>query len=364
MADDRFSRVAKKIQQTIRDRGGLAVAIQEHKDWLRAEVWRLVDLRFRGLGETATPSTEVGVTARKRILATSCAIKSSGRPPFPRRLRMIPTDRRRLVGQISAFGASGVIANLLTIRMSLGQANNFAATPEAVEHWMDDWMKAVKAPQGALIVRRFADPIYFLQKPISWVPNKGQEQFPTVTVPTGFVTDFASIPQIFWSILKPDGLYAYAAVVHDYLYWTQSTSRDAADTILKLAMEDFNVAGATVTAIYEAVNWFGGRAWDENKRLKSNGEKRILEPISKSLEEDDEASELHEAEEVLRIELPADKDAALPLNPGEEPFDQPAPGISAKAAAILRSALAAIDRCGAIISMPSFRKSLSSGSLS
>ena len=67
-----------------------------------------------------------------------------------------------------------------------------------------------------------------------------------------------------------------------------------------------------------------------------------LEPISKSLEEDDEASELHEAEEVLRIELPADKDAALPLNPGEEPFDQPAPGISAKAAAILRSALAAI----------------------
>ena len=66
------------------------------------------------------------------------------------------------------------------------------------------------------------------------------------------------------------------------------------------------------------------------------------EPISKSLEEDDEASELLEAEEVQRIELPADEDAALPLNPGEEPLDQPAPGISAKAAAILRSALAAI----------------------
>ena len=43
-----------------------------------------------------------------------------------------------------------------------------------------------------------------------------------------------------------------------------------------------------------------------------------------------------------RLKLPADKDAALPLDPGEEPFDQPAPGISAKAAAILRSALAAI----------------------
>jgi putative spermidine/putrescine transport system substrate-binding protein len=30
------------------------------------------------------------------------------------------------------------------------------------------------------------------------------------------------------------------------------------------------------------------------------------------------------------IDLPADKNAALPLNPCEEPFDQPAPGISAK----------------------------------
>ena len=67
-----------------------------------------------------------------------------------------------------------------------------------------------------------------------------------------------------------------------------------------------------------------------------------LEPISKSFEEDDEAGELHEAKEVLRIKLPADKNAALPLNPGEEPFDQPAPGISAKSATILRGALAAI----------------------
>jgi hypothetical protein len=33
---------------------------------------------------------------------------------------------------------------------------------------------------------------------------------------------------------------------------------------------------------------------------------------------------LHEAKEILRIKLPADKNAALPLNPGKEPFDQPA----------------------------------------
>jgi hypothetical protein len=45
-----------------------------------------------------------------------------------------------------------------------------------------------------------------------------------------------------------------------------------------------------------------------------------LEPISKSLAEDDEASELDEAEEVLRVIFPAHKYAALPLDPGEEAF--------------------------------------------
>jgi hypothetical protein len=52
----------------------------------------------------------------------------------------------------------------------------------------------------------------------------------------------------------------------------------------------------------------------------------VLEPISKSSEED---YELHEVKEVLRIKFPAHEKAALPLNPGEEPFDQPAPRISA-----------------------------------
>jgi hypothetical protein len=49
-----------------------------------------------------------------------------------------------------------------------------------------------------------------------------------------------------------------------------------------------------------------------------------LGPISKSPEKDDEASELDEAEEVLGVILPAHKYAALPLDPGEEAFYQPA----------------------------------------
>jgi hypothetical protein len=39
-----------------------------------------------------------------------------------------------------------------------------------------------------------------------------------------------------------------------------------------------------------------------------------------------ERGKLHEAKEVLRIKLAADKNAAPPLNPGKERFGQPAPG--------------------------------------
>lgn len=92
-----------------------------------------------------------------------------------------------------------------------------------------------------------------------------------MTVLPGFVTDFASISRIFWSILRPDGVYAYAAVVHDYLYWTQMRSREESDTILKMAMEDFDVDRVTVSTIYEAVRLGGQTSWSENADKKAQG---------------------------------------------------------------------------------------------
>jgi len=57
--------------------------------------------------------------------------------------------------------------------------------------------------------------------------------------------------------------------------------------------------------------------------------RQLLEPISKSLEEDNEASELYEAEEVLGVVFPTDEDAALPLNPSKEALHEPASHIAA-----------------------------------
>ena len=48
----------------------------------------------------------------------------------------------------------------------------------------------------------------------------------SITVPKGFVTDFASVPKELWSFgLSLHGKFSKAAIIHDYLYWTQGCSR-------------------------------------------------------------------------------------------------------------------------------------------
>ena len=77
------------------------------------------------------------------------------------------------------------------------QEPDSAAQAMTIESWMNEWMSVSKAPGGILRVSRFREPIYFLTAPISWTPNPGQDAYKAVTVPTGFVTDFASIPRVF-----------------------------------------------------------------------------------------------------------------------------------------------------------------------
>jgi hypothetical protein len=127
-----------------------------------------------------------------------------------------------------------------------------------------------------LYLSRFIEPMYFLIKPTDWKSGPKLSKLPPVIVPAGFVTDFASIPKVFWSALKPDGEYAHAAVFHDYLYWTQSGSKEDADLTLKYAMEDLELGKLTVDAIYMAVHLAGQSSWDKNAKLKAAGEKRVL----------------------------------------------------------------------------------------
>lgn len=58
----------------------------------------------------------------------------------------------------------------------------------------------------------------------------------TITVPKGFVTDFASIPKIPFIYSFLSGIGYYASVIHDLLYRWHLVSRKKSDLILKEAL--------------------------------------------------------------------------------------------------------------------------------
>jgi hypothetical protein len=98
-----------------------------------------------------------------------------------------------------------------------------------------------------------------------------------IVVPKGFVTDFASIPQAFWSFgLSAHGRYSKAAIVHDYLYWTQGCSREQADNLLMIAMKESSVDTGQRIAIYEGVRLGGGQPWLNNADERQKGMIRIV----------------------------------------------------------------------------------------
>ena len=96
----------------------------------------------------------------------------------------------------------------------------------------------------------------------------------TITVPTGFVTDLASVPRAMWWAIAPFDV-ARAAIIHDLLYksirqyrWKMKDKEDkelikqakiASDKVFKLAMEDADpkIAGWKIYSSWKAVDLFG-----------------------------------------------------------------------------------------------------------
>jgi len=86
-----------------------------------------------------------------------------------------------------------------------------------------------------------------------------------ITVPAGFITDFASSPPPIWWLIPSWGKYGKAAVIHDYLYQHRTRTRKEADNILREAMLVLNVAPWRVSLIYRGVRMFGWLAWRRRK---------------------------------------------------------------------------------------------------
>jgi hypothetical protein len=116
--------------------------------------------------------------------------------------------------------------------------------------------------------------LWALQRELEYRPGDGDEEL--IIIPRGFVTDLTSVPRIVWSFYPPDGPWAKAAVIHDFLYFTSGTgvwhthrgitraapySRIEADDILKQAMADRKIGKWEQLVIWTAVRLGGAGGW-------------------------------------------------------------------------------------------------------
>lgn len=93
-----------------------------------------------------------------------------------------------------------------------------------------------------------------------------------IVIPTGFETDFASIPKVFHSFINPAGKVRAAALVHDYLYSKRGVlphktyTRKECDEIFLELMQVVGVAYWKSLTMYYAVWLFGKSSWNADSK--------------------------------------------------------------------------------------------------
>ncbi len=89
-----------------------------------------------------------------------------------------------------------------------------------------------------------------------------------ITIPKGFKTDLASVPWPASMLIPMSGLYNQAAVLHDFLYFTQTRTRLASDRIFLEAMKVLKVNVFKRLIMYRAVRMWSWIPWNRHaKRL-------------------------------------------------------------------------------------------------
>ncbi len=85
-----------------------------------------------------------------------------------------------------------------------------------------------------------------------------------VVVPTGFVTDFASVPRAPFTYWLFGGVGDEAAVVHDFLYERGLVPREQADDVYLEALEACGVVKWRRLSMWAAVRAFGSSRYSGN----------------------------------------------------------------------------------------------------
>lgn len=84
-----------------------------------------------------------------------------------------------------------------------------------------------------------------------------------VSVPAGFVTDFASVPRVPIAYMVAGGKANAAAVIHDWFYSTHAVTREQADDVFYEAVRALGHSVFTAYTMWLAVRAFGGFAWNK-----------------------------------------------------------------------------------------------------
>lgn len=90
------------------------------------------------------------------------------------------------------------------------------------------------------------------------------------TIPAGYKTDFASVPQFLWGIFPPHGLAAIPSLIHDYMYDNRifadelgdENARRLADVFFLNNMTDCGVPRWQRMIYFYAVRLFAKSWWD------------------------------------------------------------------------------------------------------
>lgn len=115
--------------------------------------------------------------------------------------------------------------------------------------------------QSELVLEAMEDkPDFWVVKmPLIW--NDIGAPWGDITVPVGFTTDMASVPQVLRNIFDVDGKSRAPAVLHDWLYACQKTDKAFADETLRLALIASGEKPWIARTYWLGVHLGGASAW-------------------------------------------------------------------------------------------------------
>jgi hypothetical protein len=141
--------------------------------------------------------------------------------------------------------------NLRRCCLAAASALAFAGSANAAGHYVGSLVVTMTHTDGVHMV---------LTQPFEFVDDDGT----LWPVPKGAMTDGASIPKVFWSVIGGpfEGLYREAAVIHDYYCDRRTRKWEDVDRVFYDAMLVSGVDPIKAKVMYAAVRW-GGPRWDD-----------------------------------------------------------------------------------------------------